>query len=159
MGRGLVLTAEDLGSQGTAPTHPQLLDWLARRFIDSGWNVKELVKLIVMSATYRQDSDCSAALRGRDPENQLLARGPSYRLPAEVVRDQLTEFVLLSEDIDPLPYTAVLDGAAIVAFDKQSGEVRWKTDSDLPGYSLPITLSAGGVRQTVFEIVDEVETR
>ena len=59
MGRGLVRTAEDLGSQGAAPTHPELLDWLARHFIDSSWDVKELIKLIVTSSTYRQDSHCS----------------------------------------------------------------------------------------------------
>jgi len=86
-GRGLVKTAEDFGSQGEQPTHPELLDWLAVEFVDSGWDVKHLVKLIVTSAAYRQSSDVSAALLKRDPENVLLARGPRFRLDAEVMRD------------------------------------------------------------------------
>jgi hypothetical protein len=64
-----------------------LFDWLSRSFVDSGWDVKALLKQIVMSATYRQSSDCSPELRARDPENVLLARGASYRLPAEMLRD------------------------------------------------------------------------
>lgn len=87
MGRGLVATAEDFGSQGAAPTHPELLDWLASEFVDSSWDVKRLVKLIVTSSTYRQDSGCGAELRERDPTNRLLARAPTYRLAAEMVRD------------------------------------------------------------------------
>ncbi len=87
LGHGLVETAEDLGSQGSAPSHPELLDWLSRRFVDSSWNAKELIKLIVMSATYRQDSTCSAELLMADPENVYLARGPRRRLPAEMIRD------------------------------------------------------------------------
>ena len=87
MGRGLVRTAEDLGSQGAAPTHPELLDWLSRHFIDSSWDVKQLIKLIVTSSTYRQDSHCPPALRTRDPDNTLLARGPGQRLAAEMMRD------------------------------------------------------------------------
>ena len=87
-GRGLVATAEDFGSQGQPPTHPELLDWLARHFIDSGWNVKALCRLIVLSATYRQSTVPSdAKLYVEDPDNRLLARGPRYRLPAEQIRD------------------------------------------------------------------------
>jgi len=86
-GRGIVTTPEDFGSQGQLPSHPELLDWLAKSFIDSGWDVKALVKRIVMSATYRQNSDCGADLHARDPDNALLARGPRYRLPAEMLRD------------------------------------------------------------------------
>jgi hypothetical protein len=86
-GQGLVTTPEDLGSQGQLPSHPKLLDWLSRSFIDSGWDVKQLVKTIVMSATYRQDSACSEPLRAKDPDNVLLGRGPRYRLPAEMLRD------------------------------------------------------------------------
>lgn len=86
-GTGLVKTSEDFGNQGQLPSHPQLLDWLALRFVESGWDVKALQKLIVMSATYRQDSKCSQTLREKDPENRLLARGPSVRLSAEQLRD------------------------------------------------------------------------
>ena len=87
-GTGLVGTAEDFGSQGTKPSHPNLLDWLARTFIDSGWDVKALHRLIVSSATFRQSSNISSELRDRDPENRLLARGPRHQLSAEVLRDQ-----------------------------------------------------------------------
>jgi hypothetical protein len=87
-GRGIVKTVEDFGSQGDWPTHPKLLDWLAREFVESGWNVKGLLKTIVMSATYRQSSDTAPEAVERDPENRLLARGPRIRLPAEMVRDQ-----------------------------------------------------------------------
>lgn len=87
-GNGLVATLEDFGSQGSPPTHPHLLDWLATEFIHSNWNVKELQKLIVMSATYRQSSYTNNALRSRDPENLLLARGPRHRMAAAMIRDQ-----------------------------------------------------------------------
>jgi len=87
-GTGLVKTVEDFGSQGEWPVHPELLDWLAVEFMDSGWNVKHILKTIVMSATYRQSSSVSPALLQRDPENRLLARGPRMRLAAEMVRDQ-----------------------------------------------------------------------
>jgi hypothetical protein len=86
-GRGLVPTPENFGRQGAAPTHPELLDWLARDFVDYGWDIKRSCREIVLSATYRQDSRASAELRQRDPENQLLARGPSRRLSAEQIRD------------------------------------------------------------------------
>jgi len=87
-GTGLVKTAEDFGSQGERPIHPELLDWLATHFVESGWDVKGLVKTIVMSATYRQSSQVKPELLERDPENRLLARGPRLRLPAEAIRDQ-----------------------------------------------------------------------
>lgn len=86
-GRGIVVTAEDFGSQGQLPTHPELLDWLAQHFIDSNWDLKALAKTIVMSATYRQSSQASPELLARDPENRLLARGPKNRLTAEMLRD------------------------------------------------------------------------
>jgi hypothetical protein len=86
-GRGLVVTAEDFGSQGALPTHPELLDWLALHFMESGWDLKALCKLIVTSATYRQSSRAGAELLARDPDNKLLARGPKTRLTAEMLRD------------------------------------------------------------------------
>lgn len=87
-GVGIVKTAGDFGYQGSYPTHPELLDWLATRFIDSGWNVKALLRLMVTSATYAQSSDSNPKLNERDPENRLLARGPRQRLTAEMLRDQ-----------------------------------------------------------------------
>jgi len=85
---GIVKTAEDFGSQGEVPSHPELLDWLATEFVRTSWDVKALQKTIVMSATYRQSSHASSDLRAKDPDNRLLARGPSARLSADVVRDQ-----------------------------------------------------------------------
>ncbi len=87
-GVGLVKTAEDFGSQGEVPSHPELLDWLAVEFVESGWDVKHIVRLIVTSATYRQSSVATPELIQRDPENRLLARGPRFRLDGEVLRDQ-----------------------------------------------------------------------
>jgi hypothetical protein len=87
-GTGLVKTVEDFGAQGEPPSHPELLDWLATEFVRNGWDMKAMARLIVTSATYRQASIASPALRERDPENRLLARGPRVRLPAEMIRDQ-----------------------------------------------------------------------
>jgi hypothetical protein len=87
-GAGLVKTVDDFGSQGELPSHPELLDWLAVEFQQNGWNVKAMLKTIVMSATYRQSSKVTPQLLQRDPENRLLARGPRVRLPAEMIRDQ-----------------------------------------------------------------------
>ena len=85
--RGLVSTSEDFGLQGALPSHTKLLDWLSYQFVDSGWNVKQLLKTIVLSATYRQNSNPSQDLLREDPENILLARGSALRLPAEMIRD------------------------------------------------------------------------
>jgi hypothetical protein len=87
-GAGLVKTVDDFGAQGDPPSHPQLLNWLADEFVESGWDMKRLVREIVTSATYRQSSKAPAALVARDPENRLLARGPRLRLSAEAIRDQ-----------------------------------------------------------------------
>ena len=87
-GFGIVKTVDDFGAQGEFPVHPELLDWLATEFMESGWNVKALQKLIVMSATYRQSSRVTAELLQKDPDNRLLARGPRFRLGPEVIRDQ-----------------------------------------------------------------------
>ncbi|NNE93209.1 MAG: DUF1553 domain-containing protein [Verrucomicrobiales bacterium] len=86
-GRGLVSTSEDFGSQGKPPSHPELLDWLARDFVNSGWDLRHLLKKMALSATYRQISNVSSDLRNRDPENIFLARSPSDGLSAEMLRD------------------------------------------------------------------------
>ena len=90
-GQGLVKNSDNFGMQGDWPSHPELLDWLACEFVESGWNVKALMKRVVLSSTYRQDSAGTAELEARDPENRLLARGPRFRLPAEILRDQALE--------------------------------------------------------------------
>ncbi len=87
-GTGIVKTSENFGMQSDPPSHPELLDWLATEFVRLGWDMKALQKLIVMSATYRQSSKVTSDLFERDPENRLLARGPRFRLPAELIRDQ-----------------------------------------------------------------------
>ncbi len=87
-GVGLVKTAGDFGAQGEQPSHPELLDWLAIELQQNGWNIKELLKTIVTSATYRQSSKATPELLQRDPDNRLLARGPRLRLSAEMIRDQ-----------------------------------------------------------------------
>ena len=87
-GRGLVETSDNLGSQGSPPTHPELLDWLARDFAGHGWNWKGLLRELALSATYRQSSKVTPDLLARDPQNLLLARGPAKRLTAEMIRDQ-----------------------------------------------------------------------
>jgi hypothetical protein len=86
-GQGIVSTMDDFGSQGSWPTHPELLDWLAVEFMESGWDIKHMVKLLVMSRTYRQVSQVSPELRQRDPYNHWLARQTRFRLDAEMVRD------------------------------------------------------------------------
>jgi len=96
----LVKTSEDFGITGEAPSHPELLDYLATQLIASGWNTNAMQKLIVMSATYRQDSAMTPEIMERDPENRLLARGPRFRLAAETVRDNaLSISGLLSDRI------------------------------------------------------------
>ncbi len=99
-GRGLVETSDNFGTQGSRPTHPELLDWLARDFAASSWDYKRLLKQIALSATYRQSSKAPAELLARDPDNDLLARGPVKRLTAEMLRDQaLHESGLLVEKL------------------------------------------------------------
>jgi len=87
-GTGLVKTVEDFGQQGEWPSHPELLDWLATEFTRSGWDVKGILKLMVTSAAYRQDSKATPESIQRDPENRLLARGSRFRLPGEALRDE-----------------------------------------------------------------------
>ena len=88
-GTGLVKTSEDLGTQGEVPVYPELLDLLAVSFVESGWDVKALVRQIVMSRTYRQSSTSTPDQFAADPENQLLARGSRFRMDAEMIRDQI----------------------------------------------------------------------
>ena len=140
-GEGLVKTGEDFGSRGELPSHPELLDWLAVTFRDGGaerrrgWDVKALLKTIVMSATYRQSSKLSPQIQQRDPDNRLLARGPRFRLPAEMIRDQAL-FVsgLLVEKIggpSVKPYQP--DGlykdmafSGLTGYDRDKGEGLWR---------------------------------
>jgi mono/diheme cytochrome c family protein len=86
-GHGIVETSEDFGTQGDPPSHPELLDWLATEFMHDGWDMKKIQRLMVTSATYRQDSRVSPALLERDPYNKLYARGPRFRVEAETVHD------------------------------------------------------------------------
>jgi hypothetical protein len=112
-GRGLVSTSENFGSQGEAPSHPELLDWLARDFVSKGWDFKNLCRQIVLSATYSQDSKVSKELRDRDPANILLARGPAKRLSGEELRDQaLALSGLLHPDIGGPPAKPYLPDSA-----------------------------------------------
>jgi len=87
-GAGLVRTSENFGSRGERPSHPELLDWLATEFLRREWDVKRIIRLMVTTATYRQSSKLKDDLLKADPENRWLARGPRYRLPAEMIRDQ-----------------------------------------------------------------------
>ena len=87
-GSGIVQTTEEFGSQGELPSHPELLDWLAVELVESGWDIKHLLKLMVTSAAYRQSSRVTPDAYERDPDNRLLARGPRFQLTAEMIRDQ-----------------------------------------------------------------------
>jgi hypothetical protein len=133
-GVGLVKTQEDFGVQGEPPVHPELLDWLATEFVRTGWDIRALQRLIVTSAVYRQSSTVSAALRERDPENRLLARGPRVRMPAEMIRDTaLAVSGLLNGEIggpSVLPYQpaglweemAFGDGFSAQAYEQSHGK-------------------------------------
>ena len=122
-GRGLVRTTEDFGYQGEPPTHPALLDWLAVEFVNQGWSMKRLHRLIVTSATYRQSSRVTPELLTKDAENRLLARGPRGRLDAEMVRDAtLLAAGLLSEKIGgPGVYPPQQEGVSEIAY----GSPKW----------------------------------
>jgi hypothetical protein len=88
-GTGIVKTSEDFGSQGQQPSHPELLDYLATDWMEGGWNIKQLLKNIMMSHVYQQSSRVTPQLAQRDPANELLARGPRFRMDAEVLRDSV----------------------------------------------------------------------
>jgi Protein of unknown function (DUF1553)/Protein of unknown function (DUF1549)/Planctomycete cytochrome C len=125
-GVGLVDTEEDFGTQGEPPSHPELLDWLAIRYRESGWDTKALLKLIVTSATYRQSSKARPELLEKDPRNRVLARAPRVRLEAEMVRDQaLALSGLLSRKVGgPSVFPPQPDGLWQAAF---NGERTWAT--------------------------------
>jgi hypothetical protein len=124
-GRGLVATVDDFGVRGERPTHPELLDWLATEFPRQGWSMKAMHRLIVTSATYRQASEAPPALLARDPRNELLARGPRFRVESETVRDiALAASGLLDPTIGgPSVYPPQPDGVTALSY----GQVAWPT--------------------------------
>lgn len=126
-GRGLVLTSEDFGTQGEAPTHPELLDWLASEFMERGWSLKQMLRAMVTSATYRQSSYARPDLKDVDPGNTLLARQSRVRLPAESVRDAaLTASGLLNDTIGgPSVKPPQPEGIAELVY---AGSAKWKAD-------------------------------
>ncbi|QDV82110.1 Planctomycete cytochrome C [Stieleria magnilauensis] len=126
----LVRTPENFGSQGDLPTHPELLDWLSRDFVDSGWDVKRLCKSIVLSSTYRQDSSATPDRLAADPDNQWLSRGPAHRLGAEQIRDlALAASGLLDRELGGPPVSPY-----------QPGDDLWKESN---GMSPPYQQSVG----------------
>jgi hypothetical protein len=132
-GTGIVSTEEDFGTQGARPTHPDVLDWLAVEFMDGGWDIKDILRQIVTSATYRQASSPSASLLEIDPHNRLLARGPRARLEAEMVRDQALAIAGLLSDKQggPSVYPPQPPGLWRAAF---NGERTWSTSSGADRY-------------------------
>ena len=154
-GRGIVETSEDFGTQGTTPSHPALLDWLATELVAKGWSQKAIIRAIVESATYRQTSTVAPSLLERDPANQLLARGPRFRLDAEAIRDvQLAVSGLLSPKMHgPSVFPAQPPGIWNMPFNTDTwttseGEDRyrrslytfWRRTSPYPGF---MTFDAG----------------
>lgn len=125
-GTGLVETEEDFGTQGDLPSHPELLDWLAVEFVESGWDIKHMLRLMTTSAAYRQSAATTSEALSKDPRNRLLARGPRVRLDAEVVRDQALELSgLLSRKMHgPSVYPYQPSGLWRAAF---NGERTWPT--------------------------------
>lgn len=126
-GRGIVETLENFGTQGAYPTHPELLDWLAVEFMERGWSMKHIYRLIVTSSTYRQSARVTPELLERDPKNELYARAPRYRLPAELVRDNaLAISGLLSRKIGgPSVFPPQPEGVWDIPFNAD----RWVTDT------------------------------
>ncbi len=140
-GKGLVGTPEDFGSQGSLPTHPELLDWLAYQLIQDGWDLKALVKRMVLSQTYRQRSQATEAHQAKDPENVWLARARRYRLSAEMIRDNaLYASGLLVEHIGGPPVKPYEVAASFKPVDHEKGDglyrrslyTYWKRTSPAP---------------------------
>ena len=149
-GVGLVKTVEDFGSQGEWPSHPELLDWLAVEFRESGWDVKHMLKLMALSSTYQQSSRGTSELYESDPENRLLSRGPRFRLDAETIRDNALSIsgLLVSQQGGPSvkPYQPAGLWEAVsydgnVSYKQDTGEglyrrslyTFWKRQSPPPG--------------------------
>jgi len=126
-GRGIVETSEDFGAQGSPPSHPELLDWMATEFVRNGWSLKRLHRAMVTSATYRQQSGVTSELRARDPYNRLLARGPRFRMEAEMIRDVvLAASGLLSPKIGgPSVFPPQPDGI----WQNPYSEEKWRTSA------------------------------
>jgi hypothetical protein len=124
-GRGLVNTPEDFGTQGAAPSHPELLDWLATHFMEESWDLKQMHRLIVTSSTYRQSCTSNPGKQELDPQNILLSRGPRFRLPAEFIRDvSLAASGLLNPKAGgPSVFAPQPEGALAGAF----GDPKWPT--------------------------------
>lgn len=131
-GRGIVRTSEDFGTQSSPPTHPRLLDYLAVEFVESGWSVKRLHRLMVTSSTYRQSSRVSAGQRAKDPENLWLARAPRLRLDGETVRDViLAASGLLTTRIGgPSVFPPQPAGVTSLSY----GALEWKTETGADRY-------------------------
>jgi hypothetical protein len=132
-GRGIVRTSEDFGTQGEKPSHPELLDWLATEFIDRGWSMKAINRLIVTSAAYRQSSKVRKELAAKDPDNVLLARQSRLRLSAEMIRDSaLTESGLLNPAIGgPSVYPQQPAGVSEITY---GGGLKWKESGNAERY-------------------------
>jgi hypothetical protein len=132
-GLGLVETEEDFGTQGDFPSHPELLDWLAIRYVESGWDTKALLRRLVTSATYRQSSRVTPAALTKDPRNRLLGRAPRHRLEAELVRDQALDLSgLLSRKVGgPSVFPPQPDGLWQAAF---NGQRTWSTSAGADRY-------------------------
>ena len=128
-GAALVHTPEDFGNQGALPTHPELLDYLAVRFMESGWDIKAILRLMVLSATYRQRADPTPELLAVDPDNMLLIRGPKKRLSAEMMRDNaLLISGLLVRDLGGPPVRPYQPPGVWKALANQIGENRYRID-------------------------------
>ena len=140
-GKGIVETAEDFGIQGKPPTHPELLDWMARDFMTHGWNIKALLKSIALSSTYRQSSALTPALKVRDPRNDFLARGPSQRLSAEQIRDSVLSAAGLLD--------TKMGGPPVSPY--QPGDLWRESNSMSPGYHQ----SVGGdlYRRSLYSVI------
>jgi mono/diheme cytochrome c family protein len=159
-GRGIVETENDFGTQGTLPSHPELLDWLAVEFMDAGWSLKHVHRVIVTSATYRQSSKARPDLKEIDPENKLLARQARLRLDAEIVRDNcLAVSGLLSKQIGgPSVYPPQPEGIYQFTQVQRSWKTSTGTDRYRRGLYTFLQRSAPYPALTVFDAPDGTST-